>query len=116
MVGHTGDGAAVTAADRRPRCRQCERLLKPHYETREVRHVTTNLDGGEDVRTVYQRTGRILGYGYGRWDYFCSLRCGWRFAIDAIEGTEGTAGGSLKPPSRASLSDTSFVYPRKGKP
>jgi hypothetical protein len=54
------------------RCRQCERPLRP-------------LKG----------TKGVLGYGYGGHGYFCSLRCAWRFAIDAIEDTEGTPGGSL---------------------
>jgi hypothetical protein len=54
------------------RCRHCEKALRP----------VKWADG-------------TLGYGYMGRGHFCSLRCGWRFAIDAIEDNEGTSGGSL---------------------
>lgn len=56
-----------------PRCRQCGKALR-RYSWR----------GG---------TPNLFGY-VGR-GHFCSLRCGWRFAIDAIEERPGTPGASL---------------------
>ena len=72
-----------------PKCRQCEKRLKPYYETRDVKYETPSLIDDPGFETLSERTGQILGYGYGRRGLFCSLRCGWRFAIDAIEHAEG---------------------------
>lgn len=61
----------------RPKCRECDRRLRPvyHYTYR------TGEMGYEDRR--------LVGYGYrddvtGVTNLFCSLRCGYRYAVKGI--------------------------------
>ncbi|HEY2510176.1 MAG TPA: hypothetical protein VGI39_04950 [Polyangiaceae bacterium] len=61
---------------RNPRCRQCGKPLRLY-----------TWSGGPP--SLFGCSGR---------GHFCSLRCGWRFAIDAVEDTPGTPGGSLRSP------------------
>jgi len=65
-------------------CKRCATILVPHHETKQVWREATNLVGGVNFTTVTKRTGRILGYGYQGEGHFCSLRCGWRYALDIV--------------------------------
>jgi hypothetical protein len=40
-------------------------------------------EGGYETRL--ERTGEIRGYGYMARGYFCSLTCGWRYALRSVD-------------------------------
>ena len=67
-------------------CYMCKKPLRPVYETRDVRVEHTNVLGQSGFETRSERTGRIIGWGYAARGWFCSLRCGWSYAIDVCEG------------------------------
>lgn len=64
-----------------PTCRQCGAKLRPLFSKKYVR-----VDTHEGFHSVEQ-PDKLLGFGYTARGHFCSLRCGWRFAIDTIEAT-----------------------------
>lgn len=76
-----------------PCCRQCSKRLKPLYKWNTVRVPLPN-DAGFTSR---EERGELRGWGYAGRNHFCSLRCGWRFAVDAVENNPGTPGASCTP-------------------
>src|SRR5512143_2349903 len=65
-----------------PACRQCGRKLRPTFEM-----VSVRVDTLEGFHTV-EEPGDLKGYGYAARGHFCSLRCGWEFAVKSVEGTQ----------------------------
>ncbi len=68
-----------------PPCRECGKPLKPTFEYVSVRHDQVDALGNAGFITIAEKTGRIRGYGYAALGHFCSLRCGWAFAVKAVE-------------------------------
>lgn len=64
----------------RPVCRQCGQKLRPTFEK-----VSVRVDTSEGFHTV-DEPGKLIGFGYNARGHFCSLHCGWRFAVDTVEG------------------------------
>lgn len=64
-----------------PSCLKCKKLLAPNYETCDVRVETPNPLGGIDFKTQVEKTGNVEGFGYHNNGYFCSLRCGYEYAL-----------------------------------
>jgi len=60
-------------------CRTCEKPLVAVYDVDYVK-ITTE----EGFKTVAQR-GALLGYGYQSNSFFCSLRCGYNYAVRLLE-------------------------------
>jgi hypothetical protein len=63
-------------AKHRPRCKHCLKPLAPLHETTEREH-----RNDQGFITLSERTGKILGYGYRGRGHFCSLRCGYEWAM-----------------------------------
>jgi hypothetical protein len=64
-----------------PTCRHCGKKMPPIKETRSIR--VDFPDGGHTYKE--EETGKILGYGYWRQGFFCTLRCGYRYAVKCIQ-------------------------------
>jgi hypothetical protein len=65
-----------------PQCAQCKKRLAPTYVTHEVKVETMNALGGIDTKTVAERDpNTIEGFGYHARGKFCSLRCGYEWAM-----------------------------------
>lgn len=72
----------------RLRCRQCSRaLLAQRAEDQSRSESVVDSDGGPSVQTTRLR-GRILGYGYAATNFFCSLTCGWMYAVAILRKEE----------------------------
>ena len=63
-----------------PACQQCGVKLRPTFD-----RVSVRVDTSEGFHTREQ-AGALLGFGYLARGHFCSLRCGWAFAINTVEG------------------------------
>jgi hypothetical protein len=59
----------------RPLCVQCKRPMHAEYTIEYVR-----VDTPTGFRTEPRR-GELRGHGYAGNDFFCSLRCGYRFGL-----------------------------------
>ena len=66
----------------RPSCRQCGNKLRPEFKL-----VSRTIETDDGCYTV-DEPGELQGFGYMARGHFCSLRCGWRFAVDLIEGVQ----------------------------
>jgi hypothetical protein len=61
----------------RPRCRNCNKPLKPHVTRRAV-------EGAAGVRRT--KADQVVWYGYDSHELFCSLTCGYLFGVRAAGG------------------------------
>ena len=62
-----------------PPCRACGRKLRPTFEM-----VSVRVETKEGHHTILE-PGELKGFGYNALGHFCTLRCGWRFAVDSLE-------------------------------
>ena len=71
--------APILPVNRRPRCRFCNKRLQPaeKYENERV-------DTTDGFYYRYVKTGLAEGYGYAALNLFCTLRCGFRWAVYEI--------------------------------
>lgn len=70
-------------ATKRPRCVKCNKALAPQHRP-EFRQVQSpNAEGGLDLKTIEVR-GALLGYGYAATGFFCTLTCGYWYAVDRL--------------------------------
>lgn len=63
-----------------PDCRRCGKKLRPEFDV-----VSRRVETHEGHHTV-DEPGALRGFGYNGRGYFCSLRCGWGFAVELLEG------------------------------
>ena len=63
-----------------PVCVHCAKKLKANYLHKYVTRTFTNAVGHEEILTERVR-GELQGYGYRSNGYFCSLTCGFRYAV-----------------------------------
>jgi hypothetical protein len=78
------------SASKRPRCRHCDRALLAIYANDRVSSESVQAeDGSLGTRTTRSR-GHLLGYGYSATNYFCSLTCGWSWAVCRIRQEDKT--------------------------
>lgn len=82
LAGPEPKEAPEVLPEERPSCRQCGQKLRPSF-----RMVSKRVETNEGYYTV-DEPGELEGFGYMARGHFCSLRCGWRFAVDHIEETE----------------------------
>lgn len=64
-----------------PLCRNCRKKLRANYKSESVRVQT---EAGYHTKVV--RTDEVEGYGYHDNGHFCTLRCGFLYAINFLEG------------------------------
>lgn len=66
----------------RPTCRQCGARLRPTFET-----VTRRVDTVEGFHHV-DDPGTLRGFGYGARGHFCTMTCGWRYAVTLCDSVQ----------------------------
>jgi hypothetical protein len=82
LAGPEPKAAPVVPEGETATCRHCSRKLRPTFKL-----VSTRVETPDGGCYVVDEPGELLGFGYTARGHFCSLRCGWRFAVDSIEGT-----------------------------
>lgn len=94
-----GEDAVFTPVSRKPqgKCAECGKPLKPNiYDVREKYEKEVVVPAVGELKpeqrwmdTYTRKVGeRISGYGYMSQGYFCTLRCGWRFALRVLKNDD----------------------------
>ena len=80
LAGPEPKPAPVVPAGETPMCRHCSRKLRPEFKL-----VSTRVETPDGGYYTVDEPGELKGFGYMARGYFCSLRCGWGFAVDLLE-------------------------------